>query len=231
MVTFYLRERSALPPQHSPPAELDQDLEKTIDQTRNHSIVAFETHFDFEMNRSISAMQGLSNAMRKLENRELGVSLAFEHGMAVMIIMLSPFAPMFAAEMWRGFASAPWHYPQLDSLYDWTKDVWQQKWPRVDDQHPLPILVTLNGEEFARLRMPKPDFERVSADNIESILLKHLVPDERFVAKFGSDVRAFEGVTFVNTWQYHAEANIIMNSIPKKKVKNKSYIDIDIQLS
>ena len=253
-VTFYLRERASLPPQFSPDEQNldDAKMEKEIDRVRNQMIITFEESVEFEMNQAMKAFHILTNVLKKLERKGMGkewaASLAFEKAMADMIIMIFPFAPMFSAEMWQGFASASWHYPQLDARYDWAKDVWEQKWPRVDDEHDLPIWVALNGDPISCLSLPKRDFERVSADNIESILLKHLSPDDRFAAKCnGSSVRAFEGVTFASPKRYTAEVNIIMNSIPtiddestegsedereqsKKKVRNEVF-NIPIQLS
>lgn len=190
-------------------------MEKSINEARNQTILTYEENFDFEMNRTIKSMHTLSNICRKLEEREMGVSPAFERAMADTIIMLFPFAPMFAAEMWRGFASASWHYAEFDSLYDWTKDVWEQKWPRIDDDFTLSIPVFFNGGAFSRLSLNKRDFDLISSENIESILLQHLARDPRFAAKCGgNDVRGFEGLSFGTPRRYSAEVNIIMNSVP-----------------
>ena len=249
MVTYYLKERSSIPPQSTPDERLiESEMEKSIDEIRNATIISYEENFDFEMNRAIKSMHELSNICRKLEEKEMGVSLAFERAMADMIIMLFPFAPMFAAEMWQGFASAPWHYPELSAKYDWNKDVWEQKWPRVDDDCLMSIFVALNGENLSRILVPKRDFDVISAKNIESILLKYLVNDDRFTAKCGGNVGVFEGLTFANPRRYSAEVNIIMNSIPtndsaenpessddqlrqsKKKARSKIF-DIPIRLT
>ena len=133
MVTYFLKERQSLPPQLTPDGlNVDYDMEKKILECRNSALISYERNFDFEMNKAIKELHKLSNMMRKLDEREMGVSPAFERSMADMIIILFPFAPMFSAEMWRGFASAPWHYPQLTDHFDWSKDVWEQKWPHVD---------------------------------------------------------------------------------------------------
>ena len=216
MVTYYLKERAALPPQLSLNAdEVDLDMEQKIIDCRNKTLITYEENFDFEMNKAIKDLHQLTNLCRKLEEKEMGISLAFERAMADMIIMLFPFAPMFAAEMWQGLASAPWHYPQLDAYFDWQKYVWEQKWPRVDDDCRLHMYAVLNGADFARLSIAKGDYDRLSSENnLESTLERHLLKHDAFVAKFGASVQRLDAVTLDASSRYSPTVNIIMNSVP-----------------
>ena len=252
MVTYYLKERASLPPRSSPdPTDIDEEMEKKIIESRNKTLVTYEENFDFEMNRAIKDLHQLTNICRKFEEREMGTSPAFERAMADIIIMLFPFAPMFAAEMWQGLASAPWHYPQSDAYFDWKKDVWEQKWPRVDDDYDCQIYALLNGVDFARLSFAKRDLGLLSGDNIKAIMESNLLKHDAITSKYGADVESFDDVTLDASRRYSPTVNIIMNSIPmsdssgldpslstegkdreqsKKKSKN-SVIQIPIKIS
>lgn len=59
----------------------------------------------------------------------MGRSKEYERCLHSLIIMLSPFAPHIAAELWAALRQAPAIQPQL-----WKKelDVWMQDWPIID---------------------------------------------------------------------------------------------------
>lgn len=67
-------------------------------------------------------------------------SREYERALAAQIIMLAPFAPHFASELWAIFCSAKYHL--IDSKeVDLDKDVLEQKWPQIDMDYKLMLFV------------------------------------------------------------------------------------------
>lgn len=224
MVTFFLKERSALSLRTAPQAdELDPKSESTMNQTRNNTLKAYEYHFEcsFNLNTAIMEMHVLSNVLRKLSEADMGRSPAFERAMADLTIMISPIAPMFASELWRGLASAAWHYPALDEHYNWSKDVLEQKWPQLDADFRLPLDVEVNGEKVMQLRVPKRVWEELDEEGLEAFLRKHVRENEEDFVSMCGEAR-FNKVTLVRTERHLATANIIMNSIPSINLESES---------
>lgn len=55
--------------------------------------------------------------------------------------MLTPIAPHFAATLWYGFTAAP-HRINIDSdEINWKANVFQQKWPKMDEDFKVPLRV------------------------------------------------------------------------------------------
>lgn len=63
-------------------------------------------------------------------------SREFERALAVQIIMLAPFAPHFASELWAIFCSAKYHLIDNTEV-DLNKTIFEQKWPDIDMDYNL----------------------------------------------------------------------------------------------
>merc|ERR1740137_346847 len=115
----------------------------------------------------------------------------FERALADAVIMLAPFAPLMASEMWAGMQSVA---PSSDS-HDWDAGVLEQSWPVVNPQYRMELKVKLNQQyDFLDVRLPmtignegsltveeclklirgKPEYEEIAADVIGSHL--HVTP-------------------------------------------------------
>lgn len=56
-----------------------------------------------------------------------------------MIILMAPMAPHFAAQLWQGIALVP--YRLNENEFNWSGTVFEQKWPVVDDNFPMYLIV------------------------------------------------------------------------------------------
>lgn len=74
-------------------------------------------------------------------------SREFERALAVQIIMLAPFAPHFASELWSLFSAAKYHLINEDEI-KLDKDVLDQKWPEIDMNYKMKLLVKVNLKLF-----------------------------------------------------------------------------------
>ncbi|KAF5300682.1 hypothetical protein FQA39_LY11044, partial [Lamprigera yunnana] len=91
----------------------------------------------YQFNVAISKMQGLTNSLRKVPPSLFAYSLQFERALAALLIVLAPIAPHFASELWSGFVSAP---NRLNAEINWEKNVFEQKWPDVDQNYNLDLV-------------------------------------------------------------------------------------------
>lgn len=74
--------------------------------------------------------------MRKVNIECLRKSREYERALAVQIIMLAPFAPHFASELWAIFCSVKHHLIDNNEV-SLDKDVLEQKWPDIDMDYKL----------------------------------------------------------------------------------------------
>jgi len=79
-------------------------------------------------------------SLRKVGIECLRKSREFERALAVQIIMLAPFAPHFASELWAIFRSAKYHLINNTEV-DLDKDLFEQKWPDIDKDYNLVMKV------------------------------------------------------------------------------------------
>lgn len=63
-------------------------------------------------------------------------SREYERALVVQIIMLTPFAPHFASELWATFCSVKHHLIDNKEA-SLNKDVFEQKWPEIDMDYKL----------------------------------------------------------------------------------------------
>lgn len=78
--------------------------------------------------------------MRKVNIECLRKSREYERALAVQIIMLAPFAPHFASELWAIFCSVKHHFIDNNEV-NLDKDVLEQKWPEIDMDYKLTLNV------------------------------------------------------------------------------------------
>lgn len=81
--------------------------------------------------------------MRKVSVECMKKSREYERALAVQIIMLAPFAPHFASELWSAFSAAKYHLINEDEI-KLDKDVLEQKWPEIDMNYKMKLSIKVN---------------------------------------------------------------------------------------
>ncbi|ESO03773.1 hypothetical protein HELRODRAFT_112157 [Helobdella robusta] len=99
--------------------------------------ISFHLERTFLLSTSLSRMQMLSTILSKYPESVIRSSPMFERTLCDLVIVLSPFAPMFALELWEGLKSVN----HTEEHYDWNSNVLKQKWPEVNDDFRLPMSV------------------------------------------------------------------------------------------
>ena len=75
----------------------------------------------------------------------------FQHALATAIILLTPMAPHFCAELWNGLAQGV----QVKNChdFDWNKSVFHQTWPEMDQNYNLRLIINKNGQLVSEIPM------------------------------------------------------------------------------
>ncbi|XP_014488438.1 PREDICTED: probable leucine--tRNA ligase, mitochondrial isoform X2 [Dinoponera quadriceps] len=135
-------------------------------KTVTHNII--ETQ---QLSVAISRMQGLTNSLRKVHIECLRKSREYERALVVQILMLAPFAPHFASELWTIFCSAKHHL--IDSKeVNLDKDLLEQKWPDIDMDYKLTLHVFVNKRQFFKLKLPRRTLDEMTAETaLEYVIL------------------------------------------------------------
>lgn len=141
--------------------------------SRNYFLknVTFNIVESQQLSVAISRMQGLTNSLRKVGIECLRKSREYERALAVQIIMLAPFAPHFASELWSIFCSAKHHL--IDNAeVDLDKALFEQKWPDIDMEYNLAMNVYINKREFLKMKIPRCKLDEMTADTaLEYVIL------------------------------------------------------------
>lgn len=70
-------------------------------------------------------------------------SREYERALAVQIIMLAPFAPHFASELWSAFSEVKHHLIDKNEV-DLDRDVMEQKWPEIDMNYKMSVEIIVS---------------------------------------------------------------------------------------
>ncbi|EZA55183.1 putative leucyl-tRNA synthetase, mitochondrial [Ooceraea biroi] len=124
--------------------------------SRNYFLktVTFNIIESQQLSVAISRMQGLTNSLRKVSKECSRKSLQYERALAAQIIMLAPFAPHFAAELWANFCSVKNHLIDGNEV-SLDKNVFEQKWPEIDMDYKLVLNVYVNNRQIMKLKIPR----------------------------------------------------------------------------
>ena len=80
-------------------------------------------------NTAIARLQGLTNALRKINPEFAGNSKEFERCVHALVVMLQVFAPNTAAELWSALCQVK---PIDPKAWNHDEDVFKQTWPSID---------------------------------------------------------------------------------------------------
>ena len=120
-------------------------------------------------NNAYSETRNLSMVMARVQgllgelagassNANVGSTAEFHRGLANAIILLTPLAPHFCAEMWAGLSHAVVQN-QLNKCVNteqndeflWNKSVFHQPWPSLDPNYNLKLKVMKNGKDLTSI--------------------------------------------------------------------------------
>nr|XP_012225545.1 PREDICTED: probable leucine--tRNA ligase, mitochondrial isoform X3 [Linepithema humile]XP_012225563.1 PREDICTED: probable leucine--tRNA ligase, mitochondrial isoform X3 [Linepithema humile] len=141
--------------------------------SRNYFLknVTFNIIESQQLSVAISRMQGLTNSLRKVGLECLRKSREYERALAVQIIMLTPFAPHFASELWATFCSVKHHLMDNKEI-SLDKNVFEQKWPEIDMDYKLIMNVYVNKRQYLKLKIPRHILDKMTAETaLEYVIL------------------------------------------------------------
>lgn len=123
------------------------EQERSLDEALNQcsSSVTFNYKYTHQLSVAISRMQSFTNAIRRATADVEVLGANYERALASQIIMLAPMAPHFASELWSRFRSIPNRIDEHSSHINWSDDVFNQKWPRVDKDFPVNFCIKANN--------------------------------------------------------------------------------------
>ncbi|XP_071562472.1 leucine--tRNA ligase, mitochondrial [Temnothorax nylanderi] len=176
LVKKFKTERDKISPEELESKPTDPEYVKEdayMFDSRNYFLknVTFNIVESQQLSVAISRMQGLTNSLRKVSVECLRKSREFERALAVQIIMLAPFAPHFASELWAIFRSAK-HHLMDNTEVDFNKDLFGQKWPDIDMGYNLVMNVYVNKREFLKMKILRCKLEEMTADTaLEYVIL------------------------------------------------------------
>ncbi|XP_043264141.1 probable leucine--tRNA ligase, mitochondrial [Colletes gigas] len=149
-----------------------------------------------QLSVAISRLQGLMNSLRKVSLVCMKKSREFERALAVKIIMLAPFAPHFASELWAAFCSAK-HHLISENEVRLDKDVMEQDWPEIDLDYKMTLNVHINGECHKKIKIPKYKLDKLLVDEaldsmmndpeIQRRLVNKKIVETKLLSKAGCD--------------------------------------------
>lgn len=146
-------------------------------------------------------MQGLTNAIRRASPDVIAHGEQYERALSAQIIMLAPFAPHFASELWSRFITAPNRVNEKSEYIRWNEDVFGQEWPRIDAHHKVKMWVKINNSIVHEFKIPCGELNKLSGDDAVLLALKH-----------EETVKGLKNRKIVNVdWMIHKDYEGILN--------------------
>ena len=107
---------------------------------------AYRTTYNFA---AIQArVQGLLGDLWSVHGRVKRDSPEFQRALGTAILSLSPMAPHFCSELWEGLRQV-----KNCQDFDWEKPLFHQKWPELDENYNLKVVINLNREPLSEFPM------------------------------------------------------------------------------
>ena len=121
----------------------------------------------------------------------------FHRALGTAIVLLTPMAPHFCAELWNGLAQAL-ASKDSDQDLDWSQSVFHQTWPELDSNYNLKIVINRNGKSISEVPIALWKFKTLEAEEAYNIAycdekVQELVLSSEFQQKF-SKLEDFEAV-------------------------------------
>ncbi|XP_074645241.1 putative leucine--tRNA ligase, mitochondrial isoform X2 [Tubulanus polymorphus] len=144
--------------------------ENKIFDARNYFLkeVTFHMEKTFLISTAISRLQGLTNTLKKAPFDIVRCSEEYERALCDLVIMLAPFSPCFASELWSGISSVPVKFND----YKWHLGVLDQSWPDVDMKYGLPLIVKSNKthKELFTVKVPREQLDVLSLEEAAALV-------------------------------------------------------------
>lgn len=110
----------------------------------NRYILQFLLYIDNSIDfRNINHLLFLILSIRKVSVECMKKSREYERALAVQIIMLAPFAPHFASELWSAFSMVKHHLIDKNEI-ELDKNVMEQRWPEIDINYKMAVEVRVS---------------------------------------------------------------------------------------
>ncbi|OWA52834.1 putative leucine--tRNA ligase, mitochondrial [Hypsibius exemplaris] len=185
--------------------------EMELAESRNHHVKEIDGSLDkyYGINMALKKLQNLSTSLRKVPSSMMQTSPQFRTNLRDVITMLFPFAPHFAAELWTGACSVP-----IMAVEAGHKQVWESDWPKMDETCKLDLIIQLDGERIATVKVPAAEFATLTEDQAVSLAFQN----ER-LSKYASSLGPTDSVNLVRTSD--VEATLELN-IPEASQKRKA---------
>lgn len=185
------------------------------------STATFNFKISHQLSIAISRLQGLTNAIRRATPDVMCFGEQYERALSAQIIMLAPFAPHFASELWSRFLAAPNRVSPKSDYIHWNRDVFQQCWPKVDLHHNIEFNVKVNNLFVHKFKLPCGVLNKMTQDEALALGMKHestigYVKDKKVIASQWRIYEDYEGI--LNLITDHVTA--VENSNSSEKVKN-----------
>ena len=88
----------------------------------------------------------------------------YERALAAQIIMLAPMAPHFASELWSRFVAAPNRIAKDSDAINWNANVFEQKWPEVDQDYELELTFKASNYLVSSIKLKRSKLDNMTEE-------------------------------------------------------------------
>lgn len=206
----------------------DEQEEKLLDAVNFFtSHVTFNYKYTHQLSVAISKMQALTSAIRRSTPDVEVLGKNYERALASQIVMLAPMAPHFASELWARFANAAHKVSGKNDNIDWSADVFNQKWPKVDAEHKIDLTFKINNAIICQTKATCGEIRKMSEEQALFLALQQpkLVNSIKGKQVLGTSWFVYEDYEGIFTIQIDRSEDIareIAERLEKKKQKKDS---------
>ncbi|XP_054278785.1 probable leucine--tRNA ligase, mitochondrial isoform X2 [Macrosteles quadrilineatus] len=170
MTVAEMRKAATLRQTIAPPTDLAQ-VEELLRDSRNYYLRSITTAYNttHQLNKVVSSLQGLTGDMRKYRQEYQCHSWQYLRALATQVVLMSPIAPCFAAQLWEGLCGLP--ALQDCDEFDVGSPAHLQAWPQIDSDYELNLVCMVNGAVKDTLKIRKDQLDHLTVVSASQLAL------------------------------------------------------------
>ncbi|ELU11054.1 hypothetical protein CAPTEDRAFT_228464 [Capitella teleta] len=186
-----------------------------VNDPRNFLLNELRVHMNdtFLLNTAIANMQSYTQKLRKLQDPMFLRSTEYERALCDLVLVLSPFAPMFCLELWSALTSVP----LKNSHYKSGLSVLEQSWPEIDSDYKANLIVRVTSRQVCTVKTQYnlSDLPQLSVEEASKLAKQHDLMKPIKLEGYQPLFKIVEG--------YRAEINFVKLRSKSKFVDTGSY--------
>ena len=167
------------------------EQERIIREARNYFVkeISFHMEVTYLLNTAIARLQGLTTSLRKVPAKCHGHSKEFVKSLADLIVMIYPFSPCLALEMWESLCI----FTQENNINLVGRDknipLKKQPWPKIDSDYSMSLVVKIDSVQVGAIPLTFKELNEITPEKARDLVIEsNLANDPKMLKSAGFEM-------------------------------------------